>query len=221
MDHRIGKPATNRLSYGTTITYLILPQILCKTFCFKMTVQWWWMILRLFTKDLLLESSRCVKHESWIWVLTAVTMNIFFWVLTPCSPAEFHRHFGGMNCLPFHGRRLSQARNQQEVRSNLRKNTKISVRFSGIAAEIRRAHLRNASPKRYRYTNLLGPFPINYLLLIQWFNVRKRSQINRKLLKFLNISFLSRDPGYNAWNRTVFTANDKNIDSSREGTWRA
>lgn len=46
------------------------------------------------------------------------------------------------------------------------------------------------------------------------------SQINLKLLKFLKSPFFVRDLGYITWNRTVYTANGKNIDSRRQGNWR-
>jgi hypothetical protein len=52
----------------------------------------------------------CVGLE----VLTAVIMNYILWNITPCSPLNVNRHFGGTCRLHLHGRRISQARDQHE-----------------------------------------------------------------------------------------------------------
>jgi hypothetical protein len=49
-------------------------------------------------------------------ILTAVTMkNTIFWDGTMCSPVQVHQHFGGMYCLHFKARRVSQISNQQDL----------------------------------------------------------------------------------------------------------
>jgi hypothetical protein len=47
-------------------------------------------------------------------VLTAVVMkSTIFWDMTPCSPVNFNRRFGGTNPHHLQGRRISRARNQK------------------------------------------------------------------------------------------------------------
>jgi hypothetical protein len=48
-------------------------------------------------------------------VLTAMTMKIFFWDITPCGLVEVRQHFGGTGCLHFQGRRTSRARSRRQA----------------------------------------------------------------------------------------------------------
>jgi hypothetical protein len=43
--------------------------------------------------------------------LSYVLKNSIFWDITPCSPLNVNRRFGGMFRLRLYGRRISQARN--------------------------------------------------------------------------------------------------------------
>jgi hypothetical protein len=48
-------------------------------------------------------------------ILTAVVMKIYFsWDITPCSPLQVNRLFGGTSLLHLQGQRVSEARNQLE-----------------------------------------------------------------------------------------------------------
>jgi hypothetical protein len=50
-------------------------------------------------------------------ILTAVVMkSTIFWDITPCSPLEVNRRFGGTYRFHLQGRRISGARNQPESR---------------------------------------------------------------------------------------------------------
>jgi hypothetical protein len=48
-------------------------------------------------------------------VLSVVTVkSIIFWYVTPCSPVEVHRRFGGPYYVHLQNRRVNQARNHQQ-----------------------------------------------------------------------------------------------------------
>jgi hypothetical protein len=67
-------------------------------------------------------------------VLTAVIMTsrpTIFWDVTPCSPVEVHRRFGGTYYLQ--GRRVRQANNQQEASNKQAvRSSETSVTSTGL-----------------------------------------------------------------------------------------
>jgi hypothetical protein len=51
-------------------------------------------------------------------ILTVVTLKmVIFWDVTPSSPVEVYRCFGGTYCLCLQDRRISQATSEEEVAS--------------------------------------------------------------------------------------------------------
>jgi hypothetical protein len=45
-----------------------------------------------------------------------ISKSSLFWDITQCSPLKVNRRFGGTCRLHFQGRRISQARNQHEIK---------------------------------------------------------------------------------------------------------
>jgi hypothetical protein len=72
--------------------------------------------------------------------LTAVVMKIsIFWDITPCSPLKANRQFGRIYRLNLHGRRINQARNQNEAGSKPKIETTCSTKTS---VDLKRTTLR-------------------------------------------------------------------------------
>jgi hypothetical protein len=68
-----------------------------------------------------LYNHRCENLRSYTFLLVCfrqislTSKSSIFWDLTPCSPLNVNRHFGGICRLHLKGRRMSQERNQRDA----------------------------------------------------------------------------------------------------------
>jgi hypothetical protein len=72
----------------------------------KYTVVTFWLTLVTSTIEELIRDKACMELA----FTSTSKKNIVFWDITPCSPVEVHKHFGGPYCFHLQGQRVSQAR---------------------------------------------------------------------------------------------------------------
>jgi hypothetical protein len=60
-----------------------------------------------------------IEYTGFETLSVVIMRSATFWKITPCSPLKFVRVFGGIFCLDFQVRRMSQAKNQHKVGSKL------------------------------------------------------------------------------------------------------
>lgn len=91
-----------------------------------------------------------------VWILNLrFSQRLLFWNATPCCPAQVHRRFRETCCLDLQGRRVTQARNQQDADGPVAANQSNADIFSGLLCDTEYG-AASSPERRWAYASLHG-----------------------------------------------------------------